>query len=338
MTHQDSSGRAAGSLRTLAAPDSLKGVLPASVAAAALARGLRRVPGVSCEELPLGDGGEGTAEALFGVLGGEWRAASVHDPLGRKLEARFLLLPDGTAVVEAAAAIGIELLRPEELDPLRASSEGLGELLCRVLEQRPSRIVVCLGGSATVDGGRDLARLLAGRLEGVRLVAACDVRNPLLGERGAARVFGPQKGATPQMVEELESRLAAMTALRPYADLPGAGSAGGLGARLASLGAELRSGAELVLSLVDFAGRARGAALVVTGEGRVDLTSAEGKVAGSVAAACRELCVPCVVFGGAVETPLAGTRTEALSGVPVAAEADLEQLGEQLARELPLNA
>jgi len=168
----------------------------------------------------------------------------------------------------------------------------------------------------------------------VETVVACDVRNPLLGERGAARVFGPQKGATPEAVEQLEARLAGMEVLRPVAELPGAGAAGGLGAALAVLGAQLVPGADLVLDLVGFRERARGAALVVTGEGKVDRTSAEGKAPGAVVRACREEGVPCIVFGGQVEEPLEGAKHEELSGDPKRARDDLIALGERLGAEL----
>jgi glycerate 2-kinase len=265
-------------MRIVCAPDTLKGVLSATDAAAALAGGVRRVDGLVAEELPLGDGGEGTGQALAAALGGEWRAVTVVDALGRPVEARFLLLPDSRAVVESAEAIGLGRLSRDELDPVRASSEGLAELLLAAADAGAREIVVTLGGSATVDGGEGLRRALAGRsLDRVALRAACDVTNPLLGRRGAARVFGPQKGATPAQVEKLERRLAGMEELRPFAELPGAGAAGGLGAALAALGAELVPGIELVLEAVRFRERIEGAALVVTGEGRVDATSAAGK-------------------------------------------------------------
>ena len=163
---------------------------------------------------------------------------------------------------------------------------------------------------------------------------ACDVSNPLLGERGAARVFGPQKGASPDDVEELERRLLAMEELAPYVDLPGAGAAGGLGAALAALGARLVPGADLVLETIGFREQIRGAALAVTGEGEVDRTTAGGKAPGAVARVCAEEDVRCVVFGGRVIEPLAGVETRALSGDPARAEEDLVALGEKLAGTL----
>jgi glycerate kinase len=195
--------------------------------------------------------------------------------------------------------------------------------------ERLASLLVCLGGSATVDGGAGLREVLDSLP--VETTVAYDVRNPLLGERGAAHVFGPQKGATPEVVGELEERLAGMDELAGVANVPGAGAAGGLGAALAALGAELVPGAELVLDLIGFRERLRRAALAVTGEGTVDRTSAEGKAPGAVVRACGEVGVPCVVFGGRVEEPLEGARHEKLSGDPARAREDLVALGERLA-------
>jgi glycerate kinase len=317
--------------RALACPASLKGVLGAAAAAAALAEGFRRA-GADAFQLPVADGGEGTAEILAANLGGEWRSATVSDPLGRPVRARYLLLPGRVAVIESAEAIGLSLLRAEERDPLRASSRGLGELIRIALGERLASLLVCLGGSATVDGGAGMREVLDSLP--VETTVACDVRNPLLGERGAARAFGPQKGATPAMVGELESRLAADEELRAFRDVPGAGAAGGVGAAFAALGAELVPGADLVLELVRFRERLRGAALAVTGEGIVDRTSAEGKAPGAVVRACGESGVACVVFGGRIVEPLDGAENVELSGDPARAREDLVGLGERLGRRL----
>jgi glycerate 2-kinase len=299
-------------------------VLSAREATAALARGFARA-GVTADELPLADGGDGTADVLHAALGGEWREAEVSDPFRRPVAARFLLLRDGRAVVEAAEAIGLARLEPGELDPLAASSRGLGELILAAAPHA-QEVLIALGGSATVDGG-------AGLLEVVTelplpTTVACDVANPLLGEHGAARTFGPQKGATPAQVEELEARLAAMEELRPAAELAGAGAAGGLGAALAVLGARLVPGAELVLEALRFRERIRGAAVVVTGEGVVDRTSGEGKAPGAALRICREEGVRCVVFGGRVLEELPGAEMHSLSGDPAHAADDLAALGE----------
>jgi glycerate kinase len=304
----------------LACPASLKGVVSAVEAAALLAEGLER-GGAEGLALPVADGGEGTAE----VIGGQPREAVVSDPLGRPVVARWVVRGDGTAVVDSAAALGLPLLAPDELDPLRASSAGLGELLLAVLAGGPSAVIVGVGGTATVDGGAGLRSVLPVWPERVPLRVACDVRSPL---RDAARVFAPQKGASPADVVELERRLASDAALAPFAELPGAGAGGGLGAALASLGGELTPGAELVLDLIGFDAHAARADFVVTGEGTVDDTTFAGKAPGAVLARCARLDVACVLFGGRV---LAGDARP-LSGDPAQARDDLVALGLDLAR------
>jgi glycerate kinase len=299
----------------------------------ALTAGLR-TGGIDAEELPVADGGEGTAEVIAAARGGAWRAAAVSDPLGRTVEARYLVLDDGSAVVEAAEAIGLRRLAPEERDPLRTSSRGLGELLLAAAENASGELLVGLGDTATVDGGVGLREVVGDRLSGRELRGACDVRNPLLGARGAARAFGPQKGATPEMVEELERRLAALEELRRFAELPGAGAAGGLGAALAALGAELVAGAELVLDLVAFRAQLPGAALVVTGEGTVDRSTLEGKAPGEVLRVCLEQEVRSILFGGRVVEAPRGVEVHELEGGPGRAADDLVELGERLARAL----
>ncbi len=292
---------------------------------------MRSVRGWEADELPVADGGEGTVEVLAGTLGGDWRTAPASDPFGRAVTARWLVLPGGAAVVESAEAVGLGLLSGDELDPLRASSEGLGELLQAVLFEGPVEVLVCVGGTATVDGGAGLRRSLPSWPEGVPLRVLCDVRNPLLGARGAARVFGPQKGAGPDAVAELERRLAGLEELAPYRTATGAGAGGGLGAALAVLGGTLEEGADVVLDLIRFDERVRGAAFAVTGEGTVDETTLEGKAPGAVLRRCRRLGVRCVVFGGRVAGP-PGLEARALSGDPDRAREDLASLGEELAR------
>jgi glycerate kinase len=312
-------------VRALLCPASLKGVLSAAAAAAALGRGVREA-GAEAVELPVADGGEGTAAAFLAALGGEWREARVSDPLGREHRARWLLLPDGRAVVEAAAAIGLPLLAPGERDPLRASSRGLGELCLAALAEGPSGLLVALGGTATVDGGAGLREVLDALP--VPTVALCDVLSPLA---DAARLFGPQKGASPGDVSILELRLLGMEELRPHAELPGAGAAGGLGAAFAALGAELVPGAPAVLDRLGFDGLLAGCDLAVTGEGQVDGTTLEGKAPGEVARRAVAAGVRCVVFGGRVRVELPGVETVALSGDPAHAEADLVELGRRIA-------
>ena len=309
-------------MRALACPASLKGVLGAAAAAAALADGLR-AGGAEAEECPVADGGEGTADVLLAALGGSWRFVDASDPLGRPVRARWLALPDGRAVVESAEVLGLHLLGAEERDPLVASSRGLGELIHGV---EATQLVVGLGGSATVDGGAGMLAVLR-RLD-VPTRVLCDVRTKLA---DAARLYGPQKGADVHAVAALERRLAAMSELRPYAGLRGSGAAGGLGAAFASLGAELVPGGATVLELIGFGERIRGASMVVTGEGTVDATTAEGKAPAEVARACAAAGVRCVMFGGRVAD---GFDAVSLSGDPARAREDLVALGERLARGL----
>jgi glycerate 2-kinase len=262
--------------------------------------------GVECDEQPVADGGEGTID----VLDGERRFADVHDAFGRERRARWLLLPDGTAVVEAAQAIRLD---PERLDVRAASSRGLGELITQVADARA--LVVGLGGTANMDAGVGILEVLDGLPLPTRV--ACDVQTKLA---DAPRLFGPQKGATPDDVAELERAFAG----HPHGTTPGSGAAGGLGAALLSLGAELVPGAELVLDLIGF--DPTGYDLVVTGEGTVDETTYEGKAPAvvqrrSIAAGAR-----CVLFGGRV----LAAEAVPLSGDPERAYVDLTELGMRL--------
>jgi glycerate 2-kinase len=305
-------------VRAIASPASLKGVLTAVEAAAALAEGLRS-GGADVVELPVADGGEGTAQALRLARGGAWHETEVDDAFGARHVARWLSLPDGTAVVEAAAAVPLD---PSRLDPLVASSRGFGQLVAAALATAPRTLLLGLGGTATMDAG-------VGFLEVVRELpvptrVACDVTATLL---EAPRLFGPQKGAGRAEIAELERRFDALELLVPVRHERFTGAAGGLGAALAVLGAELVPGAELVLDELGF--DASGFDLVVTGEGRVDATTALGKAPGEVVR--RSGGTRCVVFGGVVERPVAGAETVALSGDPAHARDDLVALGRKLA-------
>ena len=304
-------------MRALACPASLKGVLTAAEAAAALAEGLRSA-GADAVELPVADGGEGTAEALWLGRGGEWREADVHDAFGTPRRARWLVLPEGTAVVESAAAVPLD---PSRLDPLSASSRGFGELVQAALDDGAKSLVFGLGGTATMDAGAGFLEVV-GALP-VPALAACDVTATLL---DAPRVFGPQKGADPSAVVELEQRVAAIEDFVSIRHKPGSGAGGGLGAALASLGAELVPGAVYVLDAVGFDAAAFD--LVVTGEGRVDATTPLGKAPGEVVR--RSGATRCVVFGGVVEQDMPGAETVALSGDPARARDDLVALGRDL--------
>jgi glycerate 2-kinase len=303
--------------RALACPASLKHVLSAPAAAEALARGLSRA-GVPTDGLPVADGGEGTVE----VLCSEFEPVEVEDAFGRSRVARTGVLPDGARVFEAAEAIPLDA---DRLDVLAASSRGLGLWMARY---RDCPSVVAVGGTATMDAGAGLLDVLD-KLPGPTRVL-CDVTTTLY---DAPRLFGPQKGATPEQVVELEARFRGLDNLAPYAELPGSGAAGGLGAALASLGAELARGAETVLDLLEFDPQPYD--LVVTGEGTVDETTWEGKAPAVVAARCAQVGVRCIVFGGRVrgtvpETLRPHVEAVALGGDPACAERDLVELGERL--------
>ena len=235
----------------------------------------------------------------------------MHDAFGRPCRARALW-NEASVAIEAAGVIALD---PARLDPITASSRGLGELILAL--GRPRELLVCLGGTANVDAGAGMLEVLPELPAPTRV--ACDVDVPL---PDAVRVFAAQKGATPAQLPALEARLAPLAA---YADLRGAGAAGGLGAALASLGAELRPGAPLILDLLRFDPTPYD--LVVTGEGTVDPTTARGKAPGEVAARCRAAGVRCVVFGGRVLEPVAGVETVPLSGDPSRAADDLRRLG-----------
>ena len=304
-------------MRALACPASLKGVLTAAAAAAALGKGLRS-GGADAVELPVADGGEGTAEVLWLARGGEWREADVHDAFGAPRRARWLVLPEETAVVEAAAAVPLD---PARLEPLAASSRGFGELVLAALDDGASGLVLALGGTATMDAGAGLLEIVDALP--VPALAACDVSTTLL---EAPRLFGPQKGADPSAVAELERRFRARKELVLFQHKPHTGAAGGLGAALASLGAELVSGASYVLDAIGF--DASTFDLVVTGEGRVDATTPLGKAPGEVVR--RAAGTRCVVFGGIVEQGVPGATTVALSGDRERVRDDLVELGRDL--------
>ena len=322
--------------RIIAAFDSFKGSLTSREAGEAFRRGfMAERPDAEVEVLAIADGGEGMAEAISEGVGGEMVSVMVSDPLGRKIEARYALLNGGaTAVIAMSSASGLTLLKPEERNPLIASTFGTGELIVDALERGCREIIMGLGGSATNDCGVGMLRALGYRfydaageelcdtisilervesistaerhplLMGVKFTAAVDVDNPLYGAQGAAHIFAPQKGASPEMVERLDR------ALRHYADVvdadaaevAGAGAAGGMGYALHTmLGARMRPGIEIVLALLDFERRAQGASLVVTGEGSIDAQTLHGKAPAGVLAAAQRLGIPVVALGGRVE-------------------------------------
>jgi glycerate kinase len=329
-------------VRLLIAPQEFKGSLTAAEAARAMAEGLgRALPGVELDLAPMADGGPGTVEVLVTAGGGRRLTATVADPLGRPVEAAWGLLEEGaTAVIEMAAASGLVLLRPEERDARRTSTYGTGQLIAAALEAGCRRLVIGLGGSVTNDGGAGMAQALGarltdeegrdlptggaalarlaridvsgldGRLRRCRVLGATDVTNPLCGPHGASAVYGPQKGASPADVAELDAALAHYAAVierdlgKRVAEVPGAGAAGGIGAGLiAFLDAELRPGAELVAEVVGLENRIALADLVVTGEGRLDAQTAYGKTVATVARMARGQGRPVVALAGSIDDP-----------------------------------
>lgn len=321
--------------RVLVAPDKFKGSLPATEVAARVAAGLARAgAGGEVVSLPVADGGDGTVDAA--VSAGYRRVEmGVRGPAGRPVTAAFGLL-DGTAVVEAAQACGLSLLPPESLAPLTATSRGVGELILAATRMGAKRIVLGLGGVATTDGGAGLVQALGARLHdelglelppggaalarlarldlsklrdlsGAEFLLASDVNNPLLGPSGAAAVYGPQKGASPEDVKLLEAGLtrwadvAEETCGRTARDAAGAGAAGGLGfAAQLFLGARMRPGIELLLEMLSFGEHLDGARLVITGEGSLDAQSLHGKAPVGVAraAAAHDPAIPVVAVAG----------------------------------------
>jgi glycerate 2-kinase len=305
----------------LACPASLKNALSATDAAAALKEGFASA-GVEADALPVADGGEGTVDALCS----EFEEAETVDAFDRPRVARTGMLRDGTRVIEAAEAIPFD---PARLDVMAASSRGLGLWMRRY---RDCPLVVTVGGTATMDAGAGLLEVVDGLAGPVRVL--CDVSTTLY---DAPRLFGPQKGATRDQVAALEVRFRADERLAPFAELPGSGAAGGLGAALASLGSELVPGAGAVLDLLGFDPLPYD--LVVTGEGTVDGTTWEGKAPSAVARRCADAGISCIVFGGRVTgtvpaTDLPQTELVALSGDPSRATADLVGLGAMLGRRL----
>jgi glycerate 2-kinase len=276
----------------LVAPDSFKGTFSAHEVAAAIASGLRAA-GRDAVELPVADGGEGTMDVLVGALGGELRTITASDPLGRPVEAAFALLPDGTAVVETAQASGLGLVDERERDAWAATTRGTGELIVAAAEAGAERVIVTVGGSATTDGGAGAVEALDEAGVEVELEVLTDVRTPF---EQAARVFGPQKGADPPMVERLERRLHDLAAgyRRDPRGEPMTGAAGGLSGGLwAQHGARLVPGAAYVLDAIGFDERMRAAAFVVTGEGTIDQQTLQGKIVGELATRCRQGGVTC---------------------------------------------
>jgi len=326
-------------MKIVLAPDSFKGSLSARDAAEALAKGFQRVfPDAEFVLIPMADGGEGTVEALVDATGGRLLSVTVTGPAHRPVQATFGLLGDGeTAVIEMASASGLPLLSLGERNPLTTTSYGTGELIRAALDAGAKRLIIGLGGSATNDGGAGVAEALGARFldahgnplprgggslgkldridlagfdkraRDVTVLVACDVDNPLTGSRGASAVFGPQKGATPAMVQTLDRNLAHYAHVlrrdlgKDVEHVPGAGAAGGLGAGLlAFFNAELRRGVDIVLETVQFDRQVEGASFVVTGEGELNRQTAYGKTPMGVAQAAKRHGLPVFAVAGTI--------------------------------------
>jgi glycerate kinase len=285
----------------LVAPDSFKGTFSAPAVAAAIARGLR-AGGREAVELPIADGGEGTMDALVAALGGELERATVSDPLGRPVEARFALVHGGrVGIVEMAEASGLRLVAEDERDAWAASTRGTGELMAAAVAAGAAELVVAVGGSATTDGGAGAVEALDEAGVEAPITVVCDVRTPW---ELAPRVFGPQKGADAATVERLEQRLDALAAAAPRdpRGVPMTGCAGGLSGGLwAWRGAKLVPGAAYVLDTVGFDAAMRASRFVVTGEGKLDAQTLEGKACAEVATRCRQGGVGCHAVVGRAE-------------------------------------
>ena len=342
----------------LCAPNAFKGTLTAQRAASAMAAGAREAGAVAAE-LPVADGGDGTLDVLLSAAAAPRVTEHlVTSPLGAPVRARLGWIDPATAVVEMAEASGLRLLAAP-LDAPAATSRGAGELIAAALEAGAQRVIVGVGGSATTDGGAGLLEALGARfldalgaelppgggalirleridlsgldlrLDGVTIQVAADVRNPLSGPDGAAVVFGPQKGATESEVALLDAGLTRLAKVAErdlgaagLADRPGTGAAGGAAFALALLGATLAPGAALVCDLVGLDAALAGAALVLTGEGRLDAQTAFGKAPAEVAERARLAGLPCAVIAGSVADPLGGLFTRALSLQELAPDAD----------------
>jgi glycerate kinase len=312
-------------MRILVAPDKFKGSLSACEVAQGIATGLRDIlPDAIIETIPVADGGEGTAEVIGDACGGEWITCAAHDALGRAFTARYIWLDErALAVMEMSEAAGLWRIAPHERDPLRANTYGVGEMLCGAAGRGAREIIIGLGGSATNDGGFGMARALGFRFldkEGAeltgpvsdllklqqiapprdlappRVIAAVDVKNPLLGERGATRTFGPQKGATPEQLASLEAALGRLADIVArdlgcnFRESSGAGAAGGLGFGLRSFcGATIRPGFDLVAEMIDLRAAILRANVVITGEGCLDTQTLEGKAPAGIARLAREM-------------------------------------------------
>lgn len=338
------------------APDSFKGCISAKQAARAIERGIKSAnenhnSRIETIKIPMADGGEGTVEAIIEAAGGSIIEASVLDPLGREISSFYGVLPDNTAVIETAAASGLNLLQSAERNPLKTTTFGTGQLIQSALERGCHKLIIGIGGSATNDCGAGMAQALGVKLldsdgddigfgggelgkvakidltslnpkiKNVQFIIASDVKNPLCGPNGASLVYGPQKGATPKMVEVLDKNLRHFAEIikndlgKDLLNVPGSGAAGGLGAGLlAMLGAEIKSGIDIVMEVTGFEDKVKEADLIITGEGATDFQSMFGKVPFGISQVAKRWNKPVLCISGTL-----GMGYEKLYGIGITA-------------------
>jgi len=352
-------------MKIVLAPDSFKGNLTSLQVASALEKGIKRViPNANCIKVPMADGGEGTVQSLVEATGGKFIRKRVKGPAGRPVSARYGILSDGkTAVIEMAEASGLpDVEGTMNKNPMKTTTYGTGQLMMDAINKGVNHIILGLGGSATTDGGagmaqalgirfldkrgRELKELGAGgmlnkvanidmngldsRMKKAKVTVASDVENPLCGKKGAAHVFGPQKGATPVMVKKLDENLKHFAGIikqdlrKDVMKLKGAGAAGGLGAGLVAFtGAKLKSGVDIVVEATGLEKHLKGADLCITGEGRVDFQTAFGKTPSGVAKAARKQKVQTIAIGGALTDDARGVFEHGIDGLASACARDM---------------
>lgn len=375
-------------MKIVIAPDSFKENMTSLEVASAIEKGILQVyPDATCIKVPMADGGEGTVQSLVDATHGRIVQKTVVGPLGKPADAHYGFLGDGeTAVIEMAEASGLPLVPKDQRNPLKTTTYGTGQLIVAVLDEGVKKIIIGIGGSSTNDGGAGMAQALGvrfldnqgrelsdyvgggmldnitkidisgldARLKETEMLVACDVDNPLCGERGASNVFGPQKGATPEMVKTLDANLEHYANLigqqlsKDVKDIAGAGAAGGLGAGLlAFCDAIMKRGVDIVIEATKLERALDGASLAITGEGKVDFQTAFGKTPSGVAKAAKKTDTPVVAIGGALADDARGVYEHGIDGLESAAARDmsleeaishskahLQLAGERLARLL----
>ena len=341
-------------MKIVIAPNAFKGCLSSTDAAVAMEKGIKKcLPDSETVKIPISDGGDGLSEVVNGLFNTELVMEKVNDPLGRKIEAAYSIIKEmNTAVIEMALASGLALLRKDERDPMAASTYGTGELIASAVKRGAKKIILGIGGSATCDGATGAASATGWRfldangggvipcgtsltrirkisfdekckeIRNIPITVVCDVENNLLGEKGAARVFAPQKGASPEEVEILEEGLANLAEVIrrdlgiDVCEIRGGGAAGGMGAGMkAFFNAELRRGTEVIFSLIGLEEKLADADLVLTGEGRIDEQTIFGKAPAEVAKLAKKMSIPCIAICGSISGNMTPLHSAGMSSV-----------------------